>query len=81
MFDYFCGFIADKRKNSKGTFLTIDVNGVGYLIETTERDFLSAENNEEKDKIYTTLIHREDAMCLYGFLNKETREATLFKWA
>ncbi len=74
MFDYFCGFIADKRKNSKGTFLTIDVNGVGYLIETTERDFLSAENNEEKDKIYTTLIHREDAMCLYGFLNKETRD-------
>ena len=74
MFDYFCGLITDKRKNSKGTFFTIDVSGVGYLIETTERDFLSAENNEEKHKIYTTLIHREDAMCLYGFLNKETRD-------
>ena len=74
MFDYFCGVIADKRKNSKGAFLTIDVSGVGYLVETTDRDFTQAENNNEKHKIYVSLIHREDAMYLYGFLNKETRD-------
>lgn len=75
MFDYFKGFITDKRKSSKGTFLTVEASGVGYLLEITERDFLSCETSEtDKKKIYTTLIHREDAMSLYGFLNKETRD-------
>lgn len=75
MFDYIKGFIADKRKTSKGTFLTIDVSGVGYLIETTEHDFASVSPSEnDAHKIYSVLQHREDAMSLYGFLNKETRD-------
>lgn len=75
MFDYFKGFITDKRKSSKGTFLTVEVSGVGYLLEITERDFLECEVSEtDKKKIYTALIHREDTMSLYGFLNKETRD-------
>ena len=75
MFDYLKGFITDKRKNSKGTYLTIEVSGMGYLVEVTDRDFGSVEINEDRpQKIYLMLQHREDAMSLYGFLNKETRD-------
>ena len=75
MFDYFKGFITDKRKNSKGTYLSIEVSGVGYLLEITDRDFNSISINEDKpQKIYSLLTHREDSMSLYGFLNKETRD-------
>ena len=75
MFDYFKGFITDKRKNSKGTYLSIEVSGVGYLLEITDRDFSAISINEDKpQKIYSYLTHREDAMSLYGFLNKETRD-------
>ena len=75
MFDYFKGFITDKRKSSKGTYLTIEASGVGYLLEITDRDFDSVFVSEDKpQKIYSLLTHREDAMSLYGFLNKETRD-------
>ncbi len=75
MFDYFKGFITDKRKTSKGTYLSIETAGVGYLLEITDRDFELVEVNEDKpQKIYSLLTHREDAMSLYGFLNKETRD-------
>ena len=75
MYDYFKGFITDKRKTSKGTFVTIEAADTGYLLEVSERDFISCEINEnEKRKFYISLIHREDNMSLYGFLNKETRD-------
>ena len=75
MYDYFKGYITDKRKSSKGTFLTIEVSDTGYLLEVTERDFIDSGISEsEKKKIYVSLIHREDAMALYGFMNKETRD-------
>ena len=75
MFDYLKGCLSDKRKSSKGTFITLEVSGVGYLLEVTERDFFNFEPNEDDSKkFYTTLIHREDVMALYGFSNKETRD-------
>ena len=75
MFDYFKGYITDKRKTSKGCFITVEACDTGYLLEVTERDFISCSVDEgEKKKYYTSLIHREDAMSLYGFLNKETRD-------
>lgn len=75
MFDYFKGYVTDKKRTSKGAFLTIETNGIGYLLEITEHDFLQFdidENNQQK--IYVLLTHREDAMSLYGFQNKETRD-------
>ena len=75
MFDYFKGFITDKRKNSKGTYLSIEVSGVGYLLEISDRDYEIVSVNEDKpQKIYSLLTHREDSMSLYGFVNKETRD-------
>ena len=75
MFDYFKGVISDKRKTSKGTFITIDVSGIGYLLEVTEIDFNCTKVDEsEMQKVYVILTHREDAMSLYGFSNEETRD-------
>ena len=75
MFDYFKGFITDKRRNSKGTYLSIETSGVGYLLEITERDFSSIVVDEDRpQKIFALMTHREDAMSIYGFLNKETRD-------
>ncbi len=75
MFDYFKGFITDKRKSSKSTYLSIEVAGVGYLLEISDRDFDLISISEDKpQKIYSILTHREDSMSLYGFLNKETRD-------
>ena len=75
MYDYFKGLITDKRKTSKGLFITTEVSGLGYLLEVTERDFMALQINEDNaQKIYVLMTHREDAMSLYGFSNKETRD-------
>lgn len=75
MYDYIKGLPTDKKKTDKGSFLTVEVYGLGYFIEVPERDFISIDLLEEKtQKFYTSLIHREDSMSLFGFLNKETRD-------
>ena len=75
MYDYFKGLITDKRKTSKGLFITTEVTGTGYLLEVIERDFMALQIEEKiPQKIYVLMTHREDAMSLYGFSNKETRD-------
>ncbi len=75
MFDYFKGYITDKRRTSKGVFITIETANTGYLLEVIDRDFMQITTNEHAiQKIYSHLTHREDAMTLYGFTNKETRD-------
>ena len=75
MYDYLKGLTTDKRKTAKGTFLTIEVSGIGYLLEITERDFNCVSTNDsDTQKFYVSLIHREDAMSFFGFSNKETRD-------
>ena len=75
MYDYLKGLPTDKRKTDKGTFVTIDVVGIGYLLEITERDFINFSLSDTNSvKYYVSLTHREDAMNLYGFSNKETRD-------
>ena len=75
MYDYFKGLVTDKKKTAKGTFISIEVVDIGYLLEVTERDFICVEISEsKKTKFYVSLIHREDSMNLYGFSNKETRD-------
>lgn len=75
MYDYFNGFITDKKNTSKGFFITIEVSGMGFLLEVTERDFITLNINEnDKHKIFVWLNHREDSMALFGFVNKETRD-------
>ena len=75
MYDYLNGLPTDKRKNSKGTFVSIEVADIGYLLEVTESDFICVKTSkDEKIKFFVSLIHREDYMNLFGFLNKDTRD-------
>ncbi len=53
--------------------ISIDVNGVGYLVSISKRN-LAQINQGDEYKIYTTLIHREDTMRLVGFITKDERE-------
>lgn len=74
MYDYIKGIFVFKNSSSKGSFLTIENNGIGYLIEVSARDFSSVENLGVEGKLYTVLLHREDKMSLCGFLHKEDRD-------
>ena len=72
MYDYIKGNLVSKSNTSKGTFITVEVYGIGYFIEVTARDYSIA--NESETKIYTVLLHKEDKMSLCGFLRKEDRD-------
>ena len=75
MFDYIKGKLVSKLPSqTKGATMVVENNGMGYLINTTTRSLSLAEENEDEVKVYTTLIHREDAMLLCGFLNREDRD-------
>lgn len=73
MFDYIKGNLVYKS-GINDISLTIDVNGIGYLIQITSRDFSKTGAIGSEIKIYTVLLHREDNMSLCGFLQKEDRD-------
>lgn len=73
MFDYISGSLAYKTQNSKGCYFTVDVNGIGYRAEVVASDY-DKKNVNDDVRIFTVLIHREDAMLLCGFLSKEARD-------
>jgi Holliday junction DNA helicase RuvA len=73
MFDYIKGLLAHKN-NVNGTTLTVEANGIGYLVAITERDFSKLDKIGEEIKVYTVLLHREDSMSLCGFLQREDRD-------
>lgn len=73
MYDYIKGILAHKTSINDMS-LTIDVNGLGYLVQITSRDFSNLGAIGSEMKIFTILLHREDSMSLCGFLQKEDRD-------
>lgn len=73
MFDYIKGLITAKTQNQKACYYTVEVAGIGYLLEVSQSDFVK-KNIDDDIKIYTVLIHKEDNMTLCGFLSKEARD-------
>lgn len=73
MFDYIRGEVTHKNNGAKSVYVSLETGGIGYLIETTLKDFARIETGS-KLKIYTVLIHREDSMSLCGFLHREERD-------
>ena len=53
--------------------VVLDVNGVGYLVQTTQRALSKAQSGEEVT-LDTYLHVREDALQLYGFAESAERE-------
>ena len=75
MFDYINGKIVSKQNSViGGASFVVECNNIGYLINTTGRTVAEAIQEGTQTKVYTTLIHREDAMILCGFLNKGDRD-------
>ncbi len=74
MYDYIRGIFTSKTAASKGVFLTIENNGIGYSAEVMARDYAQIDKTGTEGKLYTVLIHREDRMSLCGFLHKEDRD-------
>ena len=76
MIGWLNGKIVDKHQPGK---LVVDVNGVGYDVETSLQTFFQLEGQAQNDSVglHIHTIVREDALLLYGFLNKQER--TLFR--
>lgn len=58
-------------------YVVVDVNGVGYQVGVSQRHLAELPGEGETVRIWTHLVHREDAMLLYGFPSLEERELFL----
>lgn len=74
MFDYIKGILAHKQQTQKGCYLTVETNGIGYLVEITSKTLSILGQIGSDLKVYTVLLHREDRMSLCGFVHKEDRD-------
>lgn len=70
MIGWLSGQIVDKQQLGK---LVVDVNGVGYDVETSLQTFFQLESYQGKVDLYIHTVVREDALLLYGFLEKQER--------
>lgn len=75
MINYLKGILVSKISSSpQGSNLTVEVNGVGYLVLVNSRVIRSLPPIDSDIQIFTSLVHREDAMLLCGFLKQEDRD-------
>lgn len=70
MIGWLRGIIIDKQQMGK---LVIDVNGVGYDVETSLQTFFQLESHQGVVALHIHTLVREDAFLLYGFLDKLER--------
>lgn len=74
MIGWLKGQIIDKHQPGK---LVIDVNGVGYDVETSLQTFFQVEFQQTPVALHIHTVVREDALLLYGFF--EQQERSLFR--
>lgn len=70
MISYLDGKIIEKNER----FCIVDVGGIGYKVFSHGGVLLKIPEDGQNIKIWTHLYVREDAMDLYGFLDKEELE-------
>lgn len=70
MIGWLHGQIIDKHQPGK---LVLDVNGVGYDVETSLNTFFQLDNEHKTVGLHIHTVVREDALLLYGFLDKQER--------
>ena len=69
------GFLEGTVLHIEGRFALIMVGGVGYKVfVTTETQSALKKQKEKPAKLWTYLAVREDALDLYGFLEKKEQE-------
>ena len=67
MISFIRGLVADTTENS----VILEAGGIGYEIFMTGSSIEQASHSEGEVKIHTYFHVREDAMQLYGFLNRD----------
>lgn len=70
MIGWLCGLVRDKHQPGK---VVMDVNGVGYDVETSLPTFFQLEAAIGAVSIHVHTVVREDALLLYGFLDRQER--------
>ena len=70
MIGWLNGQSVDKQQPGK---LVLDVNGVGYDVETSLNTFFQLEHTKSNIALHIHTVVREDALLLYGFLDKDER--------
>ncbi len=70
MIGWLKGQIIDNQHPGK---LVIDVQGVGYDVETSLQTFFQLEGHQSIVGLHIHTIVREDALLLYGFANQQER--------
>lgn len=73
MIDYIVGKVSHIGED----YLLLECNGIGYKINTSTNTLLETSRNSDYQKIFTSLIVREDGIFLYGFVSEE--EIEVFK--
>lgn len=75
MINYLKGTLTSKIYNGpQGSNVTVEVNGIGYLVNVTSRVIKDLPELDTEIKIFTSLIHKEDSMTLCGFSKREDRD-------
>ena len=72
MYSFISGTVVEKNP----TYVVIDNQGIGYLINITLNTF-TAIGEQQKVKLFVHLAIREDAHVLYGFYSENERELFL----
>ncbi|PHR51708.1 Holliday junction branch migration protein RuvA [Cycloclasticus sp.] len=67
------GFLRGTVNEKQAPHVVIDVNGVGYDVETPMSSFFNLPALGETVSLRTHLVVREDAHVLYGFLTEQER--------
>ncbi|MCW8397726.1 Holliday junction branch migration protein RuvA [Legionella sp. PATHC038] len=71
MIGWLDGQIIDKHQPGK---LVLNVHGVGYDVETSLNTFFQLESINGSIGLHIHTVVREDALLLYGFLERQERE-------
>lgn len=71
MIGWLDGHIVDKHQPGK---LVLNVHGVGYDVETSLNTFFKLDSKNDSVGLHIHTIVREDALLLYGFLERQERE-------
>lgn len=75
MLSFVSGILAEKVLDSpRGAYVVIDSHGIGFEVRTSSRSLDHAPALGEAIRLYTTLLVREDAMTLVGFISREERD-------
>lgn len=75
MYSFLKGSIVTKQQNTPfGTFLILDVNGVGYSVMVNAKTLNKLPKEGSNVTVFTQLVHKEDSMYLCGFLSSQERD-------